>query len=411
MDPESFSAAFFKWDQRPPALAPPQMQRAGGLEAQRVFHDFGVPNAAATMASNNSGSCRKELNCLEELFRNYGVRYITLTKMVDMGFTVNTLVNMTEQELDDLIRALVDIYRVDLLVGEKYGIKSAIRAEKRRLEEAERKRIEQLFVDVDGKRKIDENALDTLSQEGLSVEEPQGDNAIILSQNNTSASFPLNLNAGMDPVLILQNSCHLGTAVSGLIGMPDTNYGSEQTKASKKQKRRRSKDSGEDGEERQREHPFIVTEPGELARGKKNGLDYLFDLYEQCGKFLMDVQHIAKERGEKCPTKVTNQVFRHAKHSGAGYINKPKMRHYVHCYALHCLDVEQSNRLRRAYKERGENVGAWRQACYYPLVAMAKDNGWDIEGVFNKHEKLRIWYVPTKLRQLCHLEKSKQSHL
>jgi hypothetical protein len=33
-------------------------------------------------------------------------------------------------------------------------------------------------------------------------------------------------------------------------------------------------------------------------------LDYLFDLYEQCGKFLEEVQQIAKEKGEKCPTKV-----------------------------------------------------------------------------------------------------------
>lgn len=92
------------------------------------------------------------------------MRYITLTKIVDMGFTVNMLVNITEQVLDDLVRTLVDIYRVDFLVGERYGIKSAIRTEKRRLDEAERNRMEQPFVDIDGKRKIDEDALDTLSQ-------------------------------------------------------------------------------------------------------------------------------------------------------------------------------------------------------------------------------------------------------
>lgn len=61
--------------------------------------------------------------------------------------------------------------------------------------------------------------------------------------------------------------------------------------------------------ERQREHPFIVTEPGEVARGKKNGLDYLFHLYEQCREFLIQVQHIAKERGEKCPTKVYIYIY------------------------------------------------------------------------------------------------------
>ena len=62
------------------------------------------------------------------------------------------------------------------------------------------------------------------------------------------------------------------------------------------------------GIERQREHPFIVTEPGEVARGKKNGLDYLFHLYEQCREFLIQVQTISKDRGEKCPTKVSSKI-------------------------------------------------------------------------------------------------------
>jgi hypothetical protein len=103
---------------------------------------------------------------------------------------------------------------------------------------------------------------------------------------------------------------------------------------------------------------------------------------------------------------VTNQVFRYAKKAGASYINKPKMRHYVHCYALHCLDEDASNALRRAFKERGENVGAWRQACYKPLVAIASRQGWDIDSIFNAHPRLAIWYVPTKLRQLCYAERN-----
>jgi hypothetical protein len=78
----------------------------------------------------------------------------------------------------------------------------------------------------------------------------------------------------------------------------------------KKQKRRRLKELGEDGEERPREHPFIVSEPGDIVRGKKNGLDYLFDLYEQCGKFLEQCQQLCKEKGEKCPMKVIN-IFLH----------------------------------------------------------------------------------------------------
>jgi len=47
------------------------------------------------------------------------------------------------------------------------------------------------------------------------------------------------------------------------------------------------------GGERQREHPFVVTEPSKVARAKKNGLDYLFHLYEQCRVFLLQVQSIA----------------------------------------------------------------------------------------------------------------------
>ena len=108
-----------------------------------------------------------------------------------------------------------------------------------------------------------------------------------------------------------------------------------------------------------------------------------------------------------CLGQVTNQVFRFAKEAGASYINKPKMRHYVHCYALHCLDEEGSNLLRRVFKEKGENVGAWRQACYQPLVAMAgRRHGWDVDAMFNSQPKLAIWYVPTKLRQLCHVARS-----
>jgi hypothetical protein len=107
---------------------------------------------------------------------------------------------------------------------------------------------------------------------------------------------------------------------------------------------------------------------------------------------------------------VTNQVFRYAKKCGASYINKPKMRHYVHCYALHCLDEEASNALRRAYKARGENVGAWRQACYAPLVDIAARHGFDIDAVFAAHPRLAIWYVPTRLRQLCHQARGSHAH-
>nr|QVX19924.1 LEAFY 3 [Equisetum giganteum] len=323
-----------------------------------------------------------------------------------MGFTVSTLVNMTELEIDDLVQALLDGFHPDLLVGEKYGLKSAIRAEKRRLEEDMNRQRLQILLKAGKKRAADESNKGAALEGQRVSREHQGDNDMGFADVVVSAG-PLNLNS-KEHVLLEQNRLNFGTP--GLLSFPEPSSDNEGRKGGRKKKNRLlSQENGEDVDDRQREHPFIVTEPGELARGKKNGLDYLFSLYEQCAKFLEEVQQMSKERGEKCPTKVTNQVFRHAKLKGASYINKPKMRHYVHCYALHCLDIEQSNHFRKLYKERGENVGAWRQACYYPLVEMARRNGWDIEGVFNRNEKLRIWYVPTKLRQLCHVEKSKDS--
>ncbi|XP_068665052.1 protein ALF isoform X2 [Aristolochia californica] len=363
MDPDAFAAAsMMKWDPRAVTAA-----------AGRLL-DAVAP----------AGMCRpREVGGLEELFQAYGVRYFTVAKMAELGFTVSTLLDMRDEEIDDMMATLSQIFRWELLVGERYGIKAALRAERRRLDDDE------ASAAATSRRRLllppaDPNALDALSQEGPWLSEE-----------------PVQEAAGSG-----------GGGVWEAVG------------ERKRQRRRkeRSKIGGfEDEEEedvdddeeggsgvgeRQREHPFIVTEPGEVARGKKNGLDYLFHLYEECREFLLHVQNIAKEKGEKCPTKVTNQVFRYAKKAGASYINKPKMRHYVHCYALHCLDEEASNVLRRAYKERGENVGAWRQACYKPLVAMAARQGWDIDAIFNAHPRLSIWYVPTKLRQLCHLDRS-----
>lgn len=348
----------------------------------------------------------QQMKSLEDLFKDYGVRLTTIAKVMELGFTVSTLVNMTEQEIDDVIKILPEGYHIELLVGEKYGLKSAIRAEKKRHEEEmERQRL-QLLCKSSKKRKPDDSVLIANSASIEGIREQRGDNGMMFP-NDVAAVGPLDMSA--KEALLLEQS-HAQFCHPGLLAIPEPSSDNEGTKLGrKKQKRRLSREPGEDGDDRPREHPFIVTEPGEVARGKKNGLDYLFDLYEQCARFLDEVQQISKERGEKCPMKVTNQVFRHAKLKGASYINKPKMRHYVHCYALHCLDLEKSNHLRKLFKDRGENVGAWRQACYHPLVDMGRQNCWDIEGVFMRNEKLRIWYVPTKLRQLCHQEKSKDS--
>ncbi|CAN6485615.1 unnamed protein product [Victoria cruziana] len=374
MDPDAFSATLFKWDAR---AAPPSrlLIHDAPLSAAAHVSAGGAPALGpAAAAAIPPPYCRsKELGGLEDLFQNYGVRYFTLAKMAEMGFTASTLLNMKDEELDEMMTTLVDVFHWDLLVGERFGIKAAVRAERRWLLDDDVSRRRHHLASADST-----NPLDALSQEGLSEEPVQGEKVGGVAGNGGGGG-------GWDVVV----------------------------EGKKGQRRRRGsrggingEGGGDDGGDRQREHPFIVTEPGEVARGKKNGLDYLFHLYEECRGFLIQVQNIAKERGEKCPTKVTNQVFRYAKSMGASYINKPKMRHYVHCYALHCLDEAASNRLRRAFKERGENVGAWRQACYQPLVAMAAHHSWDIDAIFNANEKLCIWYVPTKLRQLCHQQRT-----
>ncbi|CAM8981803.1 unnamed protein product [Rhodiola kirilowii] len=358
MDPaDAFTASLYKWDPR----------AAGGV-----------------VAGGYSMVRPREMGELEEMFGAYGVRYYTAAKIAELGFTVSTLVDMKEEELDDMMNSLTHIFRWDLMVGERYGIKAAVRAERRRLDDEDLQRRSLLLGPT---ATTNATALDALSQEGLS-EEP-------VQQEKEAAGS----GGGIWEVQ--------GTGAAGGGGgrLKQVRKKQGQRKMSARENEE-NEDDIEDGIcERQREHPFIVTEPGEVARGKKNGLDYLFHLYEQCREFLIQVQTIAKERGEKCPSKVTNQVFRFAKRAGASYINKPKMRHYVHCYALHCLDEEASNALRRSYKDSG-GVGAWRQACYKPLVMIAARQGWDIDAIFNSHPRLTIWYVPTKLRQLCHAERS-----
>nr|BAD10950.1 LEAFY protein [Pyrus pyrifolia] len=387
MDPDAFSANLFKWD-------------LSGMvvPTNRVQLEAAVPPAAAAAAGAVGYTLRapRELGLggLEDLFQAYGVRYYTAAKIAELGFTVNTLLDMNDDELDDMMSSLSQIFRWELIVGERYGIKAAVRAERRRLEEEDSRRRNPVSGDTTT------NALDALSQEGLSEEPVQQEEEMVGSGVGMAWEV---VTAGERRKK--QRRMKKGQYRNCSAGGGHNNDHNEGVDDKDDMNGQGNGGGGGLLGERQREHPFIVTEPGEVARGKKNGLDYLFHLYEQCRDFLIQVQNIAKERGEKCPTKVTNQVFRYAKKSGASYINKPKMRHYVHCYALHCLDEEASNALRRAFKERGENVGAWRQACYKPLVAIAAGRGWDIDAIFNSHPPLSIWYVPTKLRQLCHAER------
>nr|QBQ95416.1 LFY-like protein [Argyranthemum frutescens]QBQ95418.1 LFY-like protein [Argyranthemum frutescens]QBQ95419.1 LFY-like protein [Argyranthemum frutescens]QHW04003.1 LEAFY [Argyranthemum frutescens] len=387
MDPDALSSNLFKWDTRA-TLAPPSSRLYEPITLVHQPPQSMVATSAAPMSSYLVRESR-DLGGLEEVFHAYGVRYYTATKISELGFTAHTLLDMRDEELDEMMNSLSHIFRWDLLVGERYGIKAAVRAERRRIDEEESRRRYLLSND-------NANTLDALSQEGLSEEPVQQENEAAGSGGGAGA-WELAV-IGRYGGVKAKHGVQRRTK-KGRIGSSSHAHGGDDNESDD------DPDVG-GGVERQREHPFIVTEPGEVARGKKNGLDYLFHLYEQCREFLIQVQNNAKEKGEKCPTKVTNQVFRFAKAAGASYINKPKMRHYVHCYALHCLDEEGSNALRRASKERGENVGAWRQACYKPLVTIAARQGWDIDAIFNSHPRLSIWYVPTKLRQLCHAERS-----
>nr|BAK96216.1 LEAFY-like protein [Torenia fournieri] len=396
MDPDAF---LFKWDPRA-SLSQPQTRSILDAVAPPPQQPQPPPLPSSAAAAAVYSYRPRELGGLEDLFQAYGIRYFTAAKIAELGFTVNTLLDMRDEELDEMMNSLSQIFRWELLVGERYGIKAAVRAERRRIDDEEARRRHAISGDTTT------HVLDALSQEGLSEEPVQQEKEAAGSGGTTTGAWDVALTGGgrkhhHNHQHRRRKSYKVRSKMASMEHLQhgDDDYDDDETEGAED-------DDVNCGGERQREHPFIVTEPGEVARGKKNGLDYLFHLYEQCREFLIQVQNIAKERGEKCPTKVTNQVFRYAKKSGATYINKPKMRHYVHCYALHCLDEEASNALRRAFKERGENVGAWRQACYKPLVAIASRQGWDIDAIFNAHPRLSIWYVPTKLRQLCHAERS-----
>nr|AOZ57094.1 Transcription factor floricaula/leafy - FL [Saccharum hybrid cultivar R570]AOZ57131.1 Transcription factor floricaula/leafy - FL [Saccharum hybrid cultivar R570] len=372
MDPnDAFSAAHpFRWDLGPPAHAAPAPPPPPPPQL--------LPHAPLVNAAPRE---------LEDLVAGYGVRPSTVARISELGFTASTLLGMTERELDDMMAALAGLFRWDVLLGERFGLRAALRAERGRVMSL-------------GGRFHTGSTLDAASQEVLSGERDAAASGGTVMAGKKKGKKGVGSRKGkkarrkkeLRPLDVLGDEND---------GDEDGGGGSESTESSA---------GGSGGGERQREHPFVVTEPGEVARAKKNGLDYLFHLYEQCRVFLLQVQSIAKLGGHKSPTKVTNQVFRYAKKCGASYINKPKMRHYVHCYALHCLDEEASNALRRAYKARGENVGAWRQACYAPLVDIAGRHGFDIDAVFAAHPRLAIWYVPTRLRQLCHQARGSHAH-
>lgn len=147
MDPEALSATLFKWDPR---------GIVGGSAA--------VPPPPPPLPSYSVRPRELGLGGLEELFQAYGIRYYTAAKIAELGFTVSTLLDMKEEELEDMMNSLSHIFRWDLLVGERYGIKAAVRAERRRVEDEmeSSSRRRHLFSNDTNTNVV----LDALSQEG-----------------------------------------------------------------------------------------------------------------------------------------------------------------------------------------------------------------------------------------------------
>jgi hypothetical protein len=54
------------------------------------------------------------------------MQHNTLAQMSDMGFTVNTLIAMTEQELDEVIQTWLKIFILSFYWESDMGLKAAI---------------------------------------------------------------------------------------------------------------------------------------------------------------------------------------------------------------------------------------------------------------------------------------------
>lgn len=147
MDRTNNDAFVIKWDTRNHCLPPPPQPV---MQPNRLYEAAVAPPAPMFSVGRES----REVSGLVELFQAYGIRYYTAAKIAELGFTVNTLVDMRDEELDEMMNSLSQIFRWDLLVGERYGIKASVRAERRRLD------------DEDDSRRLRHTALDALSQEG-----------------------------------------------------------------------------------------------------------------------------------------------------------------------------------------------------------------------------------------------------
>lgn len=112
----------------------------------------------------------KESRKLKELFKDFGVLPATLAIMAQMGFTVSTLINMKDDEVDYVIKSMIEEYHLDLLMGEQFGIKAAVRAKRRLLdEEMEQQRMDLAGRTTDRKRKPEDPPDNLLLKDGMSL--------------------------------------------------------------------------------------------------------------------------------------------------------------------------------------------------------------------------------------------------
>jgi hypothetical protein len=142
MDPnDAFSAAHpFRWDLGPPAHSAPPAPPPPPPPPLPLALPAGAPRE------------------LEDLVAGYGVRPSTVARISELGFTASTLLGMTERELDDMMAALAGLFRWDVLLGERFGLRAALRAERGRV----------MSLGVGGRFHAG-STLDAASQEGSSV--------------------------------------------------------------------------------------------------------------------------------------------------------------------------------------------------------------------------------------------------
>lgn len=107
---------------------------------------------------------------MKDLFKDFGVQPATLAVMGQMGFTMSTLINMKDEEVDFLIKTMIEEYHLDLLMGEQFGIKAAIRAKRKLLDEnLEQQRLELAARSNDKKRKGEDLPDSLLLKDGVYV--------------------------------------------------------------------------------------------------------------------------------------------------------------------------------------------------------------------------------------------------